>query len=223
MERVVAFIGFLTVTYFVFGSKGRRATQRKRDQPKGIKIVDNFLPTELFNKLVRYTSTLDPQRDKRSKHRLVSILDPKDDRVVYDALYSNEKLKKAMQTFNNGSYTVRKGNPSFPVEYRIYPTKSKGMPWHKDTSLFSPNAIECVLTLTNNSDSKFMYTQNRKDISISPNPNQLIMVAPNSVEHKVTPVSHGERSILKFVVEFLLDGKNKKTKEFYNEYDEMYS
>ena len=54
---------------------------------------------------------------------------------------------------------------------------------------------------------------------IHTNKNMLTIVKPNTIMHKVTPVSNGERLILKFVVEFLdKDNNNLKKSSFYNEF-----
>lgn len=84
---------------------------------------------------------------------------------------------------------------SIPIEYRQYPCGSEGIPWHKDTPY--GQYLECVFTLENTSDSETMYSSTFKTYSVWTTPNSLIIVRPNDVWHTVTPVSKGERTILK--------------------------
>jgi hypothetical protein len=86
-----------------------------------------------------------------------------------------------------------------PIEYRKYPIGAKGMLWHRDSCMIG-NQYECVYTLTNTSDSETLY----KDFfgrvhRVWAEPNSLIVVRAGGVEHAVTPVTKGERTILKFV------------------------
>jgi len=90
------------------------------------------------------------------------------------------------------------GAEHIPIEYRKYPVGSRGMAWHRDTCLVGCQ-YECVYTLTNTSDSQTQY----KDLfgrvhSVRTEPNSLIVVRAGGVEHAVTPVTVGERTILKF-------------------------
>lgn len=86
-----------------------------------------------------------------------------------------------------------------PIEYRRYGVGSGGMIWHRDVALIG-NQYECVYTLTNTSNSMTM----RRDWigneeAIWTEPNSLLLVKANGVMHSVTPVTSGERSIVKFV------------------------
>ena len=86
------------------------------------------------------------------------------------------------------------------------------MQWHQDTSLFYPDAFEVVLTITNTSSSKFLWKENGGTTkSVNPQANTLAIVKPISVLHSVSSVLDGERTILKFVVEFI--EKDKETNE----------
>ena len=91
----------------------------------------------------------------------------------------------------------------------MYPTGSNGMRWHVDTSMFTPDCLEVVLTLENTSDSKFLYDMISTK-TVTPSANTLAIVKPSSVLHKVTPVTKGYRTILKFVVELLDDNNENK-------------
>ena len=99
----------------------------------------------------------------------------------------------------------------------MYPTGSNGMRWHMDTSMFTPNCFEVVLTLENTSDSKFLYDMLFTK-EIIPKPNTIAIVKPVSVLHKVTPVTVGYRTILKFIIEFVDENnENKFNGNFENE------
>ena len=86
-----------------------------------------------------------------------------------------------------------------PIEYRKYQVGGGGMKWHRDISLIG-RQYECVYTLTNTSDSQ---TVRRdwigREHAVWAEPNSLIVVQAQGVMHGVTPVTIGERSIVKFV------------------------
>jgi hypothetical protein len=87
---------------------------------------------------------------------------------------------------------------TIPIEYRKYEVGGGGMKWHRDVSLIG-RQYECVYTLTNTSDS---YTMRRdmfgREHAVWAEPNSLIVVRAQGVEHGVTPVTTGERTIVKF-------------------------
>lgn len=100
-----------------------------------------------------------------------------------------------------GNYTVY---PGVPPEHRVYYTGSHGMDWHRDQRVLPAgfDYYECVLTLFNDSDSVFEY-KDRWGLfnhTIRPTANTLVMLRPEGVKHRVTPVTVGNREILKFVV-----------------------
>jgi hypothetical protein len=86
-----------------------------------------------------------------------------------------------------------------PIEYRKYPIGG-GMKWHRDVNLFD-RQYECVYTVTNTSDSFTMH----KDVfgkihETWTEPNSLVIVQAEGVMHGVSPVTQGERTIIKFAV-----------------------
>jgi len=127
-------------------------------------------------------------------------------------IYKNKKFVKTIESIKNTDLDFKE-YPSFPIEFRKYFTGSKGMNWHIDTSLFKPDAFEVVLTLDNSSDSKFEWMENGILNSFIPKQNDLVIVRPQSVQHRVTPITIGERSILKFVVEFIEKSKDDNIKK----------
>ena len=88
------------------------------------------------------------------------------------------------------------------------------MDWHQDVSMFKPDCLELILTLENNSNSKFMWLNNKNEVkTINTLENMLIIVKPNTVYHKVSNVN-GNRKILKFIVQFQ---NSKKKNTFYKQ------
>jgi hypothetical protein len=91
------------------------------------------------------------------------------------------------------------GSDVVPIEYRKYPSGSQGMKWHHDVQLIG-RQYECVYTLTNTSDSQTKWRDLLgKEHAIWAEPNSLIVVQAGGVEHAVTPVTSGERTIVKFI------------------------
>ena len=168
---------------------------------ENIWIEDNFFNKDKFELILEESMKLidNLNSDQRVSERQTLCLNPKKYTKLYDMIYDDPKFREYI---GNISSLKMKSRPTYPIEIRKYPTGSKGMQWHKDLSLFSPDCYEVVLTLENTSDSKFKYDFiNRK--SLLTKANTLTIVKPNGVLHKVTPVNYGQRVILKFVVEFL--------------------
>jgi len=95
-------------------------------------------------------------------------------------------------------------NPSprritIPVEYRKYQVGCGGMKWHRDTSLIG-RQYECVYTVANTSDSMTLTRDWLwNEHAVWAEPNSLMVVQAGGVMHGVSPVTIGERSIVKFV------------------------
>ena len=191
-----------------------------------IEIYDDVFTRSQFSRISKLLHGLKPIKDKRSKERKSLVLDYDIDGEIYDIIYKNKKLRNKIENCFSVKHGLRQGNPSFPVEFRIYPPQSKGMPKHKDISMFSPHAFECVLTITNSSDSKFVFDDGGKWVEITPRPNQIIIVRPGETGamHYVTPITNGgTRSILKFVYEQLnKNGTNRKTAAFKKEVESLF-
>jgi len=83
---------------------------------------------------------------------------------------------------------------NFPIEYRKY-VPGSFMRKHIDTLIYKIPQYECVLTLSNTTDS----VTNMKDVPVKAAPNSLMMVKALGIEHEVTPVTKGERKFLKFI------------------------
>ena len=181
-------------------------------------IFENFFTENEFNNIKKFTNKFNLYNDPRSKDRLSTCVDINKYKKFYDIIYKNKKFINTVKNIKNNDYKIKE-YPSFPIEYRKYFTGSKGMNWHIDTSLFKPDAYEVVLTLDNSSDSRFEWIENGILKSLSPKQNDLVIVRPQSVQHRVTPINTGERTILKFVIEFI-DKNNQdniKKIDFFNE------
>ena len=92
------------------------------------------------------------------------------------------------------------GSPSdTPVEYRIY-GKGGMMDWHRDVKLYKDPQYEMVYTVENTSDSMTQWVDPRTNRvhSITTEPNSVLMVRAEGVLHRVTPLNHGVRKIVKF-------------------------
>lgn len=83
---------------------------------------------------------------------------------------------------------------NFPIEYRQYVPGSY-MKKHQDQLIYKIPQYECVLTLSNTTDS--VTTMAGKPIKAQPN--SLMIVRAQGIEHEVTKVTQGERKFLKFI------------------------
>jgi len=84
-----------------------------------------------------------------------------------------------------------------PIEYRVYGPGSS-MNWHTDRQML-PHQLqyECVITLKNTSDSETLLKLGRKIQPLRPEPNSLFVVRAKGIQHSVSPLTKGSRSILK--------------------------
>jgi hypothetical protein len=99
-----------------------------------------------------------------------------------------EKIKKLVA--NKKIYLAN----NFPIEYRKY-VKGSFMNKHKDEQIYKIPQYECVLTISNTTDSKTIIG----DHQIKSEPNSIIILKANGIEHEVTKVNQGERKFLKFI------------------------
>lgn len=87
----------------------------------------------------------------------------------------------------------------YPMEFRVYPVGAE-MTWHKDDKLYVEPQYELIYTISNTSDSRTEWIDEAGRLhSHWVEPNSLIIVRAESLEHRVTPVNNGERSIVKYV------------------------
>jgi hypothetical protein len=174
-------------------------------------IFNDFFSNTNFNKIKNIVKNLDFKKDNRVTERKTLCLDANQFSELYNIVYNNPKIKSIINDINSKEFN---NPPRFPMEYRIYPKGSKGMRWHIDTSLFSPDAIEGVITIDNNSPSEFNWMQGLLKKNIKPKSNTLALVKPGTVMHSVSGTEDGYRTIIKFVIDF----KNSKPRtEFHKE------
>ncbi len=175
-------------------------------------IEENFFSEKEFSQILDDIKNCKLKDDERSSNRKTMCLSKLKYKNLYDRIYKNCKFTAFIDSIKDNNCKL-KLEPSFPIEYRKYFTGSQGMSWHRDLSMFEPDCFEIVLTLTNNSDSKFEWMENNKVKSILPKANTLVAVRPESILHRVSPINYGERTILKFIIEFIKDGMNDNIKK----------
>jgi len=139
---------------------------------KELKNYDQKLENSLedYNNVYRYNTPID-------SFKIRNIL----------ASYTN-KIKK--NTNNNQIYLAK----NFPIEYRKY-IQGSFMNKHRDHLIYEIPQYECILTLSNSTDS-YTILGGKK---IKSKPNSLIIVKAQGIEHEVTKVNQGERYFLKFI------------------------
>jgi hypothetical protein len=136
--------------------------------------------------------------DPKATNRLMYIFKEGDKKTKFiQTLLFNENLINKIRDLT-GNYNLY---PCLevPIEYRKY-SKGSYMSWHRDTKILpNQNQYECVLTLTNTSDSITLMDNILFNDYISSEANSLIIVRANGINHMVTETRKGERTIIKFV------------------------
>lgn len=158
----------------------------------------NIYTKEEFDKIFAYTTSIhenEMKDDVKASGRLMYEI-PSTNNILH-TIYNASLMKKIHRMTGN-----MKLKPCYkvPVEYRKYVVGSS-MDWHTDTQILpEQQQFECVVTLTNTSDSKTVmeYTGGKKELHTPPN--SLLIVRANGIRHMVTKVKKGERTILKFVL-----------------------
>jgi hypothetical protein len=91
-------------------------------------------------------------------------------------------------------------HPSLPIEYREY-SHGSSMPWHRDTIVTNNGTpqIELVFTIRNTSNSRteWFSDKTRTTHRVHSEPNSVMITQGGSVMHQVTPLTSGERTIVK--------------------------
>ena len=158
----------------------------------------NILSEDTFQQVLNlcksYDETnmvLDPKADNRRYMHIFKLNDP-----IYSVVFNNEFIDKIRTLCGN-----QKLEPclDIPIEYRKY-TIGSYMDWHTDVKML-PDQLqyECVITLTNTSDSKTISNNwlGLSKTSIVTEPNSVLIVRANGVKHCVTKITKGSRTILK--------------------------
>ena len=118
---------------------------------------------------------------------------------LYSLIYGNESLRLWMSAVTG----VPVFPADFPIELREYGKRSRGMPCHADTQMYSDAAqdFEVVVTLSNRGKCQ-VYWYDRDNIrhSVWPAPNSITIVRANASVHCVSETKGGSREILKFIM-----------------------
>lgn len=166
------------LTWICLYFKGRR---------HGVTYIEDFFSDKDFNLIKSETSKfknlLGRERSECAHHRLGCHVP------------GDSPVNSLLQSINLGEGIF----PSdVPVEYRVYGVGSS-MDWHSDTALYADPQYEMVYTIDNTTDSYTEWSDGLMSHRIYTKPNSLLIVRANGARHRVSPVSWGERSILKFV------------------------
>lgn len=159
----------------------------------------NIYDASLFDKIRDICDNIpveNMQIDNNASGRLIYTFSTMD-KQLYSLVYSPNFIKKVKELTGNQNLIPCL---TVPIEYRKYNIGSY-MDEHRDSQMLpDQEQYECVITLTNTSDSftlmdKLVYTE-----KISSEPNSIVIVRANGIKHKVTKTTHGERTILKVVL-----------------------
>jgi hypothetical protein len=183
---ILLFIIFILIGYYYYSIENFK--QSKND----IYYIEDFFPPNEFEIITKHLKTISRKDLKNEKFRLVSTLN---NETINKILYSQRNINKINKIVGKKLF-----KSDFPIEYRIYPTKSPGMQCHTDTLLYNLPQYEAVLTINNTSDSyTTWYSYNNKKHKIYTKPNSLLLVKAKGNRHCVSPINKGERTIMKYI------------------------
>lgn len=157
------------------------------DDASWLVVRRNVLPTDAFDRL----------------RALLLELQTSDDGLVWDMHGRKRKTLcpvKYKEVYALLNHLVDGHVLNMCIDYRVYPKGSNGLDWHRDTRVMDGRYYEGVLTLWNDTDSLFEYKLNSVVRQLRTEPNTLVLVKPEGIMHRVTPVRRGgSRAILKCV------------------------
>jgi len=183
---ILLFIIFILICYFYYSIENFKKS--KND----IYYIEDFFTPNEFELISNHLKNIPRKSLKNEKFRLVSTLDNK---MISNILYSQQNINKINKIVGKELF-----KSDFPIEYRIYPTKSPGMRCHTDTLLYDLPQYEVVLTISNSSDSfTNWYSYNNDEHKIYTKPNSLLLVKAKGNIHCVSPINKGKRSIIKYI------------------------
>lgn len=162
----------------------------------GVAHIENFLSPRVFRELQReargFVAQLQPETvEAVAKGRWGMYLSPGSttSRVLRSA-----DVRDALRRVTGRDLEAS----DFPVELRRYPLHSS-MDWHHDEPIYEEPQVELVYTLDNDTDSETQWeTRDGRIVSRFMRPNSLLVVEADGVKHRVTPVTRGNRMIVKF-------------------------
>ena len=171
---------------------------------KKIVYKKNVFPSTLFRDIQAACLLLKPllKPDKSAAKNRTHVIIDDPETIVFQAFTSPTFIKQIEGFWGTG---VRLKPHSFlPIEYRQYGLNAS-MPWHRDQVITKGSCpqIEIVFTVTNSSNSQTEWiedTTHKKHV-VKSQPNSIMMTQGSSVFHQVTPITEGERSIIKIAFE----------------------
>ena len=161
----------------------------------------NILSKRIFDKILLLCNEIGTEQmeldDKASKRLMYQFKkdDPKT-KLIEKLIYNKEFIEKVRKLIGNNKLVPYL---KIPIEYRKY-QKGGYMKWHRDTKMLKDQLqYECVITLTNTSDSLTLLDKVLYWDKISTEPNTILIVRARGIRHMVTKTIKGSRTILKFV------------------------
>ena len=176
----------------------KNLTRKKRvNMDKNMIYEKNVFSKSKFNKILSRCNSISENElyiDSKASGRL--MYEFSNDDPIHKLLYNKTFINKIRSITGNPKLTPCL---EVPMEYRKY-YKGSYMNWHRDTQML-PDQLqyECVITLTNTSDSKTLFKQMNHIKKVSSEPNSIIIVRAKGIPHMVTKTNNGERTILKLV------------------------
>ena len=142
---------------------------------------------------------------KNYDQKLENSLENYSNVLRYNTPIDSIKIRNILESYTDNIRKLVLNNKiylanNFPIEYRKY-VKGSFMNKHKDHLIYKIPQYECILTLSNSTDSyTILEPQGKADNKkIKSKPNSLIIVKAQGIEHEVTTVNQGERYFLKFI------------------------
>ena len=194
-------------------SRGREQSPFERSG--GLLYVRQFLPSDVFAEVVKACEGLRERvtaENRACARDRLGVMVPSDN-FVHHAFVAREVADKLRELLHGTDRDRELFPGDVPVEYRIYPVGGS-MDWHKDVALYTKPQYEIVFTVANTSDSTTEWEDERTGMRYGgwTEPNSIIVVKADGAAHRVTPITVGERSIIKFVLTETLE----KTEDFFD-------
>jgi len=206
---------FLFVHYlFALNGNSIDNLRKKFVTSGGILYKEGVLPQDdlqtIRTEVDALSSSFSPERSSVASLRTGAVLTSESStfRIVSDKNGAFHRIvNRIMKSFDDDKeYEL---SEVVPLEVRRYGSVGSGMAWHKDDVLFDPCQIEIVFTLDNNSNCRTMWKENlpknqesddeqTKIYEVETEPNSAIFLQAGGVEHCVSSLKVGERTILKF-------------------------
>jgi len=191
---------------------------RYNDKNRSIRIIENAFSDEMFHKIRNYLDIHTDIRSYPSESGMNQIAERSS--MVLDG----ELFHFVYKTLESNTFGLRNARVSrvIPIEYRIYKSGSFGMKWHSDIRVLPKNKTyyEVIFVIYNNSDNMFEYVENNtpepvsnKSVPVTSTnlistrkvftaPNTVVLIHPETIVHRSTPLHYGEKIFLKYVLEY---------------------